>query len=222
MSLLTDIRPKPKPAPRIPKGKTPIKSKRKAPKPKTKSICVECGEIWRGPEAMHLPLCSNSIRVIRFNKVNKTDKQMYEAALDHICRLITEWRDGCMCVIHGEGCGEYSQWGHVIPQGANAYLVYELSNSFRQSDKCNLVHKIVQAPYFDWYKATWGLRAYEMLKEAWQTQKGGQKNLPQLLMQYVELYENRHNFSLTSREELVAAGYYGEIIKEAWIKDGRI
>lgn len=217
------ITPKPKPAPLPKKVKAtiPQKSKRKA-KPKSKSICVECGEIWRGPEPMHMPTCTQSLRVIRFKKVNKTDKQMYEAALDDICRLLTAWRDGVMCVIHGNGCGEISQWGHVIPQGANSYLIYELSNSFRQSDKCNLTHRMVQAPYYDWYKATWGLRAYNMLKEAWQTQKGGRKDLPQLLMQYVDLYMNRHRYSVTNREELVTAGYYGEIIKEAWIKDGRI
>lgn len=217
------ITPKPKPAPLPKKVKAtiPRKSKRKT-KPKSKSICVECGEIWRGPEPMHMPTCTKSLRVIRFNKVNKTDKQMYEAALDEICRLLTAWRDGVMCVIHGFGCGNTPQWGHVVPQGANSYLVYELGNGFQQSDTCNLIHRMVQAPYYDWYRNTWGARAYKMLIEAWQTQKGGRKDLASLLLRYVDLYMNRHKYSITNKAELVRDGYYGEIIQEAWRKDGRI
>lgn len=216
------ITPKPKPAPLVKKGKAtiPRKSKRKT-KPKSKSICVECGEIWRGAEPMHMPTCTESIKVIRFNK-NKTDKQMYEAALDHICKLLTAWRDGVMCVIHGFGCGNTPQWGHVIPQNSNAYLIYDLGNAFCQSDTCNLIHRMVQAPYYDWYKATWGLRAYNMLIDTWRNEKGGRKDLPQLLLHYVDLYMNRYQYSITNKAELVNAGYYGDIIREAWVKDGRI
>jgi hypothetical protein len=198
----------------------PAKAKKKTPK--TKSVCVECGEIWRGKEVVHDTDCLKALPVITFRK-NKTDKQMYEAALDHICRIITEWRDGgVMCVIHDYNCGRISQWGHVVPQGANAYLVYELSNSFRQSDTCNLLHRSVQYPYLNWYKRTFGSLAADMLDDARKEHKNGRnaQELFDLLIRYVEMYFNRHSYH--NMDEKVAAGYYGEIIKEAWVKEGRI
>ncbi len=201
--------PKPKPE-RKPKGKP------------TKSICVECGTIWRGKDEEHEPDCRNGIKVITFRK-NKTEKQMYEAALDHMCGLITTWRDEeVMCVIHDYKCGRYGTWGHVIPQGANAWLVYELSNSARQSDTCNLLHRSVQDPYYRWYKDKFGTRAFDMLIEAWKTNKNGRNahELFELLLEYVELWNYRH-FAVTM-ELKVSKGYYGSIIREAWIKEGRI
>lgn len=213
-------KPKPERTPKKPRKPIPSRSRRKQ-KPKTKSICVECGEIWRGADSAHMPDCAQSLDVIRFNKP-KTDKQMYEAALDNICRLITTWRDGCKCVIHNDGCGQVSQWSHVIPQGRSAYLVYCLSNSFRQSETCNLLHRSVNAPYYDWYRSTFGERAYKMLIKTWQTKKGGRKDLPQLLIQYVDLYKNRHKYSVMYMEDLVRDGYFGEIIRDAWVKEGRI
>ncbi len=196
----------------------------KKPKPKTpkgKSICVECGEIWRGKNEVHEPGCRNSIRAISFRN-NKTDKQMYEAALDHMCRLITTWRDGCTCVINDSYCNDVSNWGHVVPQGRNAYLIYELSNSFRQCAKHNELHRGVQYPYLEWYRRTWGNLAEKMLEEARVQHKGGRnaQELFELLLEYVKLWSYRY-FANTI-EEKVKNGYYGDIIREAWIKEGRI
>jgi hypothetical protein len=186
-------------------------------------ICYECATISR-KVAEHSPNCTQTLGVKQFQpKPKKTDAQLYEAALDHLCRLITTWRDGVTCVIHGEGCGSVSQWGHVIPQGSSTVLVHELSNSFRQSDTCNLLHRRVQAPYYDWYKAKFGNLAYTMLIEAWKKNVGKKhtsNELRDMVIQYAELYETRYSY--LGLEDLVSAGFYGNIIKEAWIKEGRI
>ena len=130
-----------------------------------------------------------------------------------------------MCVIHGSGCGQISQWGHVIPQGQSAWLVYELSNSFRQSNSCNTIHARINAPYFDWYEETWGRLAFRMLKDEWKKYKGidySTAELRDMVISYFDLYDMRHSFSTSTKGEKIEAGYYGNIIKEAWIKEGRI
>ena len=201
-----------------PKSKQTKKPKRKTPK--TKSICVECGEIWRGSQPEHEMSCE-AWKVITFRK-NKTDKQMYEAALDFICREITKWRDGVVCVINDGYCNDESHWGHVIPQGRSAYLVYELSNSFRQCAKHNELHRGVQYPYLNWYERKWGKLSLIMLEKERQERKGGRNagELRDTLRFYVDMWKMR-NLARTT-EEKVSMGYYGGIIKEAWIKEGRI
>ena len=216
--LNTLPRPKPKPAPKV-------RGRRKA-KPKVTSICVSCGSMWRGGKAYeeHDPECTREHPVIVKN-ANKTERQMFSEALDYVCRELTKWRDGIRCVIHGDACGRYSEWGHVIPQGSCSYLVYELSNSFRQSDTCNQIHRFVQAPYYDWYKAKFGQTAYKMLVEAWRNApKGGQstQELIELLPRLVDLYDRRYAMNGATIEQLVEARYYGDIIREAWVKEGRI
>ena len=143
-------------------------SKKKPKKPKTKGICPQCAFIFRGtPE--HYPHCSKEIPVIVFRK-NKTERQMYKEALDSLCQLITIWRDGCTCVlseVDGSKCSHVSNWGHVIPQGGSAFLVYELSNSFRQCASHNKIHDDVNPLiYTEWYSAKWGRRALAMLNKA--------------------------------------------------------
>jgi len=212
------IRPKPKPT-RLMKGK------RKTVK-KITSMCADCGSWWRGGKEfeIHDPECTRELPVIVKN-ARKTERQMICEALDYVFRELTKWRDGIRCVIHGDMCGTRSEWGHVIPQGSCSYLVYEPSNSFRQSDTCNQIHRFVQAPYYDWYKAKFGQTAYKMLIEAWKNApKGGNstQELIEMLPKYVELYKNRFAMNGATLEQLVEAGFYGEIIQDAWKYDGRI
>lgn len=211
------------PKPKLQKG---MRLKKVKSKKKITSICVDCGSWWRGGKDFeeHGIDCQNELPVIVKN-ARKTERQMYQEALDYLMREITKWRDGVRCVIHGDACGQYSEWGHVIPQGSCSYLVYSLSNSFRQSNTCNQVHRFVQAPYYDWYKAKFGNLAYKMLVDAWRNSpNGGQstQKLIELLPNYVELYNNRFSMNGATITELVKANYYGEIIKEAWVKDGKI
>ncbi len=214
--LNTLPRPKPKPV-------RAVKTKKRK---NITSICSDCGALWRGgkTEEWHEPFCQHELPIIVKN-ANKTERQMVCEALDEIMRLMTTWRDGVKCVIHGNGCYGPSQWGHVIPQGSCSYLVYEPSNSFRQSASCNELHRRVQAPYYDWYRHKFGNLAYTMLIQAWKNApKGGMSTVElwQLREQYATMYNNRHVYSVHNLVELVEAGFYGNIIREAWIKEGRI
>jgi len=209
--------------PTLSKPKPTKKDRPKKAKP-TKGICPQCAYIFRGtPE--HYPHCQKEIPVIVFRK-NKTDRQMYKEALDSLCRLITTWRDGCTCVlseVDGGKCSNVSQWGHVIPQGGSAYLVYELSNSFRQCSSHNKIHDDVNPLiYPDWYANKWGSRALKMLKDAQRHEDYETAELRDMVITYSDLYDMRFSFSSSTLADKVEAGFYGSIIREAWIKEGRI
>ncbi len=203
----------------------------KKPKPKTpkgKGICPQCAFIFRGRNVGHNPHCAKEFKSIIFNK-GKTDKQMYEAACDSLCRLLVEWRDGCTCVlssVDGAVCSSVPNWGHVIPQGGSAFLVYELSNSFRQCSSHNQIHdKVNPLLYTGWYRDTWGKTAFEMLKTAQIENRGhglNEVDLCNKLFYLNDLYEMRYAFGSASIEDKVQVGFYGDIIREAWIKEGRI
>lgn len=211
----------------VAKPKPTKATRKKSSKPKTKGICPQCAFIFRGkPE--HYPHCGQELAPIVF-RVNKTDRQLYQEALDQLCRLITTWRDGCTCVlssVDGAKCSAQSQWGHVIPQGGSAMLVYELSNSFRQCSAHNKIHdKVNPMIYFDWYSETFGHRALKMLKNAQIQFRGvghSEADLRNMVIAYFDLYDMRFSFSTATTQDKVEAGYYGQVIREAWIKEGKI
>ena len=154
---------------------------------------------------------------------------MYKEALDSLCRLITTWRDGCTCVlanVDGSKCSHISQWGHVVPQGGSAFLIYELSNSFRQCSSHNKIHDDANPLiYTEWYRGKWGHRALEMLKQAQIDNRNfdyDTADLRNMVIEYSDLYDMRFSFSTATLEDKVEAGFYGKLIREAWIKDGRI
>ena len=148
-------------------------------------------------------------------------------AVKVLCREITYWRDGLQCVernIDGGHCGGGMQWGHVVPQGQSAYLALDLGNAHVQCAAHNTIHGHFQAVYNDWVRSKFGNRSFDALKQARSDYEGYQFDEPELLeklAQYNELYDNRFHASVDV-ESLVSAGYYGEFIKEAWIKEGRI
>lgn len=208
----------PKPA-RPPKGK----------KRKKIGICPQCGYIWETTPDHFLHCQKELSQVVFITPPKKTKKQMYEAACDQLCRMIVEWRDGCICVlvgIDGGKCSTIPNWGHVIPQNGSAYLVYNLSNSFRQCSAHNIIHAQVNPLlYPQWYGMKFGNRAKEMLSQAQIDHRNEGLNENELFSKLVELsdlYDMRHSFGTATLEEKVEAGFYGDIIREAWIKDGRI
>ena len=217
--LNTITRPKPKPVRAAKKTKTGY----------MRGICPQCGFIWDSTP-LHYPHCGKELDQIRFrSKPAKTKTQIYKMALDRLCQLITEWRDGVTCVLastDGARCGKISQWGHVIPQNNGAFLVYELSNSFRQCDTHNLIHdKRNPDIYFSWYAQKWGHRAKDMLNQAWKDNIGikwSDEDYRNKLIELSDLYDMRWGFGNATLEEKVEAGFYGNIIREAWIKEGRI
>jgi hypothetical protein len=197
-------------------------------KPKSKTICIECGFIVAGKEAAHFPHCEKEHGSITVWK-RKTDKQLREMACDKLCRMIVEWRDGCTCVlsgIDGGRCSTTPTWGHVIPQGGSAFLVYELSNSFRQCSTHNLIHKETNPILYPrWYRETFGATAYNMLEQAQRENIGNGLNAEELhckLVELSDLYNLRWGYGGSSPGERIEAGFYGSIIRDAWVKDGKI
>lgn len=212
--VMSAIHPKPKPV---------KQARKKNPRPVI-GICPSCGEISKKTDFIHRHDCSGEIGVIYFGK-KQTETQMIKAALDELMRQITIWRDGCLCVINTHECRGVSQWGHVYPQGANAHLVYELSNSFRQCAGHNLLHRSVQAPYFLWFQRTFGRHAFDMLEDERLAHPRCEYNVVDyrgMVDDLIELYSSRFSYGNSSMAEKIAAGFYGSIIREAWIKDGRI
>ena len=158
----------------------------------------------------------------------KTNRQKLINQLSDLCRQITTWRDGCTCVlssVDGGRCNEVSQWGHVIPQGGSGYLRHSLSNSFRQCGSHNKIHdKINPLIYLNWYRKKFGNRAFDMLEQASMItyHRFTIPDLWEMRDNLQDLYEKRFEMNGATLEQLVEAGYYGEIIAEAWRKDGRI
>jgi hypothetical protein len=64
------------------------------------------------------------------------------------------------------------------------------------------------------------------LRDEGKAHAGGKlRTILELREQLVELrtlYENRYSHGTDTLEELVAAGYYGPIIRAAWLAEGRI
>ena len=157
----------------------------------------------------------------------KTNRQKLILEISDLCRKLTTWRDGCICVlceVDGGRCNDVSQWGHVIPQGASGYLKHNLSNSFRQCGSHNKIHTNNQAIYLNWYRRKFGNLAFEMLTEA--SKKTYHKftvpDLWQMRDELKKLVDNTYLMAGTDIAGLVFEGYYGSIIREAWIKEGRI
>ena len=157
----------------------------------------------------------------------KTNRQKLILEISDLCRKITTWRDGCTCVlceVDGGRCNDVSQWGHVIPQGASGYLKHNLSNSFRQCGSHNTIHKTNQAIYLNWYEHKFGKRAFDMLTEASKKtyHKFTTPDLWEMRDEMKRLIDSEHLMLGTDIAGLVFEGYYGSIIREAWIKEGRI
>ena len=157
----------------------------------------------------------------------KTNRQKLILEISDLCRKLTTWRDGCICVlceVDGGRCNDVSQWGHVIPQGASGYLKHNLSNSFRQCGSHNIIHKTNQAIYLNWYRRKFGNLAFEMLTEASKKtyHKFTTPDLWEMRDELKELVGKTYLMAGAGIADLVYQGYYGSIIREAWIKDGKV
>lgn len=157
----------------------------------------------------------------------KTNRQKLILELTRLCQQITKWRDGCICVladVDGARCNNVSQWGHVVAQGGSGYLKHSLSNSFRQCASHNIIHNDNPLIYTNWYRETFGQKAIKMLEDASLItyHKFSIPDLWEMRDNLERLIRNTVNMQGATRAELIAAGYYGEIIKKAWIMEGRI
>lgn len=190
-----------------------------------RGVCPQCGTIWKG-EAEHAPNCPQELPMITGTKY-KSECDWLELALDELCKLITTWRDGVPCVTPTHECRGVSQWSHFVPQQKSNYLKHDLGNSHRQCAGHNFLHGPgqVQLPYTLFYKSTYGsdvLLAFETARQAFPKYSWTPAEMRERLLDYNRLYEERYQHGTSTMEEKVAAGYYGDIIRECWIKKGRI
>ncbi len=153
-------------------------------------------------------------------------KKILEAQLEAIVKQIVHWRDASTCVlvnIDGGRCGGKVNWGHFIPRARSKYLKYDLA-TFIQCDSHNLIHDSKKTgggdPIFGlWFTETFGIEALRAMSVEQRTHlnadgKVSIVDLEAQLAHYDELYQNRFyvNADIPS---LVAAGYYGEIVRVA-------
>lgn len=160
-------------------------------------------------------------------KRSQPRRKMLEMQIEAMVKQIVFWRDQSQCVlvnIDGGRCNGKMNWGHFIPRARSKYLKYDLA-TFVQCDAHNLIHDSRKTgggdPIFGlWFVETFGQNA---LREISRVQRemiasNGKHSIPELeemLAHYDDLYQNRYYVSLDTMS-LVLAGYYGEIIREAW------
>jgi len=160
-------------------------------------------------------------------KVMPRRKQLAQQ-IEDIVRLIVFWRDGSECIekeLDGVRCGGCLQWGHYIPRQQSRWLKYDLGNSFPQCRNHNNLHDKGAQTMGVWFGATFGTpAALAMEAERDAHRNKPQKTIPELeemLTHYDDLYQRRY-FVDTDIPSRIAAGYYGDVIKNTWIKEGRL
>lgn len=141
--------------------------------------------------------------------------------LEAIVKEIIFWRDEQMCVqgaTDGHRCGNGLMWGHYIAQGQSAWLRYELGNVFVQCGNHNQLDYRGDKSYSTWFADTFGVVAAKALDAERDAHRGKDNRtvieLEAMLAHYDELYQNRFYVS-ADIPSLVAAGYYGEIVRGA-------
>lgn len=167
------------------------------------------------------------VKQAKKSKRTKPRRKILEQQLEAVVKLIVFWRDGAECVerhIDGARCGGGIQWGHYIPRQQSRWLKYNLA-TFAQCRNHNNLHDKGAQTMGVWFCDTFGTEAAKALELERAAHRGQPQQtiqeLEEMLAHYDELYQNRYFVELTL-ERLVAAGYYGEVIKSAWIMDGRI
>lgn len=147
--------------------------------------------------------------------------------IEAIVRQIVFWRDGMQCVeveIDGVRCGGSLQWGHFIARQQSGWLKYDLATFCQCRNHNNLHDKGAQTMHV-WFVEKFGTGAQAALELAAREHANGKQRpiyeLEEMLAHYDALYDA--HFSVTAElSELVEKGYYGQIIRDAWIKEGRL
>ena len=146
-------------------------------------------------------------------------KKRVEKQLEAMVKMLIAWRDGQECVMRGRGkCGNGMMWNHLVSQNSSAWLRYELGNVFWGCGTHNYKDYRGSTVMPTWFAEMFGvqtLKAMDLEAEQHAKQKHSLDELEAMLAHYDELYQNRYTVNLDTAS-LVAAGYYGEIIKKAW------
>lgn len=161
------------------------------------------------------------------HKPSKPRRNILEAQLETIVKMIVFWRDAGQCVladIDGVRCRGKSNWGHFVPRARSKYLKYDLA-TFVQCDGHNLIHDSKKTgggdPIFGlWFAKTFGVDTLEAISQMQRDHIGDKFTVPELeelLAHYENLYQNRFYVD-AELKSLVEHGYYGPIIQTTWSK----
>jgi hypothetical protein len=159
-------------------------------------------------------------------KPSKSKRKILEVQLEALSKLIVHWRDGAMCVerhIDGTRCGGGIQWGHYIPRNESAWLKFDLGNTYSQCRDHNGLHKHGSQTMGVWFVKEFG----QHVADAMQAERSAHRNqdrktweLEEMLARFEQLYQDRFYAPLDDLQAMIAAGYYGEVVKDAVFKDG--
>jgi hypothetical protein len=192
-------------------------------------------EICRGSRMTKLPIIMGvrpkpkpeKTSVKRRNK-SQNRRKILEKQIEEMVKLIVCWRDGATCVMNGfGGCGNGLMWNHFIAQGQSHWLKFDLGNVHWGCGNHNLLDYRGSKVFAIWFSETFGHQAMFAMEIERQSHTGanGKRSIPELeamLERYDELYQNRYMHGSDDLHEEVKGGYYGDVIRTAWIKEGRL
>lgn len=145
-------------------------------------------------------------------------RKKLEKQVEAIVKMIIAWRDGQECVMRGRGkCGGGLMWNHLVAQGKSPWLRYDLGNVHWGCGTHNMEDHHGSTVFPAWFISTFGPDAFEALDKERQEhigRKPGVVELTEMLAKYDQLYQDRFYVS-ADIPSLVAAGYYGEIVRGA-------
>lgn len=156
----------------------------------------------------------------------KSRRKILEGQLEAIIKEIVFWRDGQQCVekeIDGARCGNGLQWGHYVPRKQSAWLKYSLV-TFCQCGSHNYLHDKGAQTMATWFAMTFGTLAMQRIEEDVREHRGKDRTIAELedmLQDYDTMFDTRYYVGLDLCS-LVEAGFYGQVIRQAWIDEGRI
>ena len=162
------------------------------------------------------------------HKPSKPKRAILERQIEDMCKQIVFWRDACLCVevdIDGVRCGGGIQWGHYIPRKQSRWLKYEIGNTFAQCRNHNNLHDKGAQTMGVWFASTFGVDAAKAMEAERDMHRGEKNKTVQELEDYLasldQLYQNRYTTDLDLLS-LVRGGFYGDVIRKAWLDEGRI
>lgn len=155
-----------------------------------------------------------------------TRYEILEQQVEDTIKLIICWRDSQECVmkdIDGGRCGNGLMWNHYIAQKQSHWMKYDLGNAYWGCGNHNLLDKNGDPTLKIWVQKTFGTSVVLALQAEARAHSGNklqrtEQDLEALRAHYDQLYQDRF-FVGTDIPSRIKAGYYGKIIKGAWVAE---
>lgn len=150
-------------------------------------------------------------------------KKRVEKQLEAMVKMLIAWRDGQECVMKGRGpCGNGMMWNHLVAQSKSPWLRYDLGNVFWGCGTHNMEDHFGSTVMPSWFISVFGVASFQAMDYAREFHIGMKYSLTELetmLEHYDNLYQNRYTVNADT-DSLVAAGYFGNIIKNTYTPKG--